>query len=294
MFYVERPARDFRASQNRIDGNAQERSKVISSLEKGPGRAGLWDRSMYQNLKEVVSADPDVSELETWEAWVVVMQYYHALFALGVAEKGAEVELLIDHKVRKIRSAGLRSYVNATNWEMAFQLAVTCRDKKKVEGLCRVPVDLLRRAGESDGTQYNEFNYHWIAALQAYVNGTPDLVDELRKAMELSVPSRGAFGGKYLDYVVFPEMDVFLGLVQGESGRFNKSLVFALEKYREYYSGEQWKDRPLDGYLPLHLLSLACLAYDRSYHDKEFTFGVESEYFPKHILEHSWYGEFPV
>ncbi|WP_349632832.1 hypothetical protein [Streptomyces sp. ML-6] len=34
---------------------------------------------------------------------------------------------------------------------------------------------------------------------------------------------------------------------------------------------------------------MACLA-----HDSKFPIGVESDYLPQHLLQHSWLGEFPT
>lgn len=47
--------------------------------------------------------------------------------------------------------------------------------------------------------------------------------------------------------------------------------------------------------VPLGLLSLACLGYEKFHReDSEFTINIDSEYLPRHIVERSWCGEFPT
>ncbi|MFD3685003.1 immunity 49 family protein [Nocardiopsis sp. NPDC058631] len=249
---------------------------------------------MFDYAKEALVADPEAGKLETWEAWVALMQYYGAAFAATTGPKGVEVTCRLGQQTRTITGIGPRYFSNAGNWEMAFYLAVTCRDKERVEALCSIPVDFLRQAGESDGAQYNQFTYHWVAALQAYVRGSDDLVGELRQAMELSDPRNGAFGGEYLNLVSFPQMDVFRCLLMGDSDKFNEALTQGLEWFRDYYGTERPGQSPLDGQVPLGLLALACLGYDRNQVDPQFRFEVESDYLPKHIVENSWRGEFPI
>ncbi|NKY77057.1 immunity 49 family protein [Nocardiopsis dassonvillei] len=230
--------------------------------------------------------------METWEAWTKAMQLHGAVFAVSEAEEGTQVAYLIDHEVRALTAPGMLHCADPATWEKAFYLAVVCRDNARADALCRVPVEHLRRAAEGAKVRYNEYSYHWIAALQAYVNGTDDLVRELRSAMELSSPRSGAFGGEALDLLIFPKMEVFRRLLMGDSTKFNETLVFALEGFKSYHTRE---DAPpgAQGIVPLGLLAWACLAYDKSQRG-DFSLDVESEYLPKHLVQRSWYGEFPV
>lgn len=45
----------------------------------------------------------------------------------------------------------------------------------------------------------------------------------------------------------------------------------------------------IDGSNALGPLAIACLA-----HDGKFPIGIESDYLPKHLLQHTWLGEFPT
>ncbi|MEE2042791.1 immunity 49 family protein [Nocardiopsis tropica] len=278
----------------KLEQNIKKREKNFNAVVRKASSFDLWFDSMYRYAKEALVADPEAGKLETWEAWVALMQYYGAALAATTGPEGTEVECRLGHQVRRITGIGTRYFTNAGNWETAFYLAVTCRDRKRVENQCSIPVDLLRRAGEGDGARYNEFTYHWVAALQAYVRGSDSLVGELRQAMELSDPRTGAFGGDYLNLISFPQMDVFRCLLKGDSDEFNETLAQGLEWFRDYYSVDRPGQGPLTGVVPMGLLALACLAHDRSQVDPAFELEVESDCLPKHIVEGSWYGEFPT
>ncbi|WP_435109504.1 immunity 49 family protein [Nocardiopsis synnemataformans] len=290
--HVSRHELDHGVDQEELDYQAERRKKIVRTLVMEPVNADVYLSPIYSGAELGLLLDPQAAKVETWEAWSTAMQYYNAVFAVSEAEEGTQVEYLIDQQTHTLKAPGMLHCADPATWEKAFYLAVVCRDNARADALCRVPVEHLRRAAAGGKVRYNEYTYHWIAALQAYVNGTDDLVGELRSAMELSSPRSGAFGGESLDLLVFPKMEVFRRLLMGDSAKFNEALVFALESFKCYHARE---DAPpgVRGILPLGLLAWACLAYDKSQRG-DFSLDVESEYLPKHLVQRSWYGEFPV
>lgn len=284
--YVSRHEMDHGIDEEEVAYQVGRRSKMVKKTVRDASNISLWLSPVLQAAEETLLLDPPARNVETWESWTTAMQFHNAVFALSEAEKGSTVDYLIDQEVRALEAPGLLSAANAGTWQTAFFLAVTCRANDRAEALCRIPLDRLRRAGEAGGVEYNEFSFHWVAALRAYVNGGAELVSELRQAMELSDPRRGAFGGEYLDLVSFPQMDVFRLLLVGDTAAFNDALVQALESFKRYAG--------VHGIVPLGLLAVACLAYDKAQITSDFSLDVESEYLPKHIVERSWYGEFPI
>ncbi|WP_141924000.1 immunity 49 family protein [Haloactinospora alba] len=241
--------------------------------------------------------DPTSRYVETWEAWVAAMQVSYALFASSVFEEGSTVTCRIDHENRTLPTTGPQYYTNASNWITAFYLATICREKERKQWLCRIPVELLRQAGQSEGTVYNEHIYHWIGALQAYTRGNEQsrLTDELTSAIKLSHPDRAQVGdAETLNKRVFPPMDLFRLFIQRKITEFNESLASALRMHKEYFTATEERAEDIDGVVALGPLAIACMAYDAGYWDPEFQLEVESEYMPKHLLERSWYGEFPT
>jgi hypothetical protein len=291
--HVSRHELDHGVGQDLIEHETKRRAKLVRRLERDCSNIDLDLYPVYDLAEMMLLVDPEAAKVETWEAWTVAMQVHNAVFAVSEAEEGTEVEYRIDHEVRSLTSPGMLHCADPSTWETAFYLAVVCRDNARADALCQVPVEHLRRAAEGGGVKYNEYTYHWIAALQAYVNGTDDLVSELRQAMELSSPRSGAFGGETLDLLVFPKMEVFRRLLMGDSAKFNEALVFGLKSFRSYHTSREDENR-VGGIVALGLLAWACLAYDRSQRSSGFSLDVESEYLPKHLVRRSWYGEFPV
>ncbi|WP_231972376.1 immunity 49 family protein [Nocardiopsis alborubida] len=241
------------------------------------------------------AADPGVERLESWQAWTTDMQMYHALFAVETNPPGADLELMVHHKIRRPKATGPSYAASASNWTTAFFLAVICRDQKRYRELCEISVDLLREAGESEGAQYNPFTYHWISALQAFVLNRPGLGEELLAAMELSTPDRVDFGDtELLDKLVFPPMNAFLRLVERDSDKFNEALAQGVALHADYYTANESRANDIEGVVPLGLLAMACLAYDTAESDPDFHLDVESGYLPKRLVERNWYGEFPI
>jgi hypothetical protein len=239
-------------------------------------------------------ADPGVDLVSTWEAWVTEMQMQYAMFKITTNPEGTPLELMINRKLRRTTAIGPWYCTNVGNWLQAFFLAVVCREQQRYRELCEIPVDLLREAGESEGTRYNPSSYHWAAALQDFVLHRPGLAENLTTAMELSTPERAEISDpEYLNKITFPPMNTFLRLVQRDSDRYNQALAQGLALHGDYWTtGDRIND--IDGIVSLPLLALACLGYDTAEQDPDFHFDVESGYLPKHLLENSWYGEFPT
>lgn len=292
--YVPRHDLAIAASPERWDLNKENRAHWADRLDHGADSIDMSLSTLYLNALFSVHADPEAAMLETWEAWVAAMQMHHAFFMLTTSAPGTELELMVDHKVRRPVATGPESFTNADNWTTAFHLAVICRDHERYRQLCEIPVDLLREAGESKGTQYNPYTYHWISAIQDFVLNRPGLGDHLRSAMELSTPEHAFGSPEVLDTIVFPQMRTFLHLVRRDTDKFNDVLVRSLEQFRAFQTADEQRTRKVSGVVPLGLLSLACLAFDTDRHDPDFRMEVESGYLPKHLVQASWHGEFPI
>lgn len=290
------PAHDLRHREEsdlmeRMRGN---RDKYPPVLEEYPGRIDVMVGSFHVATTYKTLADPEVAELDTWEAWVIDMQMHYALFKIMTSPEGEPLELMIHHKVRKTKGFGPDYSANAGNWTTAFFLAVICREQERYRELCEISVETLREYGESEGTRYNPYVYYWIAALQDFVLGRPDLGENLLKAMELSAPEQSEIGtAESLDKLIFPQLNAFRYLVERDSDRFNEALAEGLVSHAEFWTTED-RVNEIDGVFHLGLLALACLAYDTAEVDPDFSFEVESGYLPKHLVRRSWYGEFPT
>ncbi|MFI6723571.1 immunity 49 family protein [Streptomyces sp. R-74717] len=230
--------------------------------------------------------DPRAANAETWEATVNAMQLGSAFFAVTGASEGS-VECRINRKLRTVPAAvGPRSSADAGNWLTAFWLAVICREQQRMTQLCEIPLERLR----SPEGQYDEYIYHWVDTLQTYWLRRPGLVEKLTAALQMSDPSVARIAPlDMLQGQLYPPINLFYHFVTKDEQGFSPALVEALKLHQVYWTLNEERETDIDGSIALGPLAIACLAYDG-----KLPIDVESEYLPKHLLQHSWLGEFPT
>ncbi|MEU2670102.1 immunity 49 family protein [Streptomyces sp. NPDC007164] len=238
------------------------------------------------SLRAHCVVDPRAAAVETWEATVNAMQLSSALFAVTGVDEGT-VECRINRKVRTLQAAaGPRSSADAGNWLTAFWLAVICREQQRMTQLCEIPLERLRAP---EGA-YDEYIYHWVDALQTYWLRRPGLVEKLTAALQMSDPSVTRVTPlDLLQGQLYPPINLFYHFVTRDTQGFSPALVEALKLHQAYWTLNEERTIDIKGSVALGPLAIACLAYDG-----ELPIDVESEYLPKHLLQHSWLGEFPT
>lgn len=229
--------------------------------------------------------DPRAAAVETWEAAVNAMQLGSALFAVTGVSEGT-VECRVNRKMRTLPARGPLSTADAGTWLNAFWLAVICREQQRMTELCEIPLERLR----SPEGQYDEYIYLWVDTLQTYWLRRPGLVEKLTATFEASDPSVARIAPRdLLQGLLYPPINLFYRFVRRDEEGFSPALVEALELHRAYWTLNEERAADIDGSIALGPLAIACLAYDGG-----IPIEVESEYLPKHLLQHGWLGEFPT
>ncbi|MFE0807228.1 immunity 49 family protein [Streptomyces sp. NPDC058794] len=229
--------------------------------------------------------DPRAAKAETWDAAVNAMQLGSALFAVTGASEGS-VQCRINHKVHRLPAVGLLASADAGNWITAFWLAVICREPQRLTRLCEIPLEQLR---SSEG-QYDEYVYHWVDTLQTYWLRRPGLVEKLTTTLKMSHPEGARIAPRdLLDGVLHPPIHLFSRLVVKDWDGFAAGLMEALKLHKAYWTLTEERSVDINGSIALGPLAIACWAFDGN-----IPLGVESDYLPKHLVEHSWLGEFPT
>ncbi|MGW1351676.1 immunity 49 family protein [Streptomyces sp. sk2.1] len=231
-------------------------------------------------------SDPRAAAAETWEAAVNAMQLGSALFAVTGITEGT-VECRINRKLRNLPAArGPRSSASAGNWLSAFWLAVICREQQRMTQLCEIPLERLRAP---EGA-YDEYIYHWVDTLQTYWLRRPGLAEKLTTAIEMTDPAIARIAPlDLLQGQLYPPMNLFYHFVTRDTEGFTPALTEALKLHQAYWTLTEDRPTDINGSIALGPLAIACLA-----HDGKFPIGVESDYLPKHLLQHTWLGEFPT
>ncbi|MDT0326818.1 immunity 49 family protein [Nocardiopsis lambiniae] len=270
----------------------EEIEEQVSWLVTAPSMAGMALDNIALETRICLSVDPRAAELLSWEAWTTWMQVAEAPFAMCALASGETVERVINQKTRTLHPLPPGPECDAGTWLTAFFLAVSCRDEKRVDSLCRITPEFLKEAGEKRGGAYDEYIYPWIGALQDFVLNRPALGDNLQRAMELSKPENASISSaEGLDHLVFPVMNAFYRLVRQDTAQFNEAMKQGIRLFRAYYTADEERAKDSEGTVPLHLFGVACMAYDLARAVPDFNPDLESPYLPKHILERTRYGE---
>ncbi|GAA2418486.1 immunity 49 family protein [Streptomyces pulveraceus] len=262
--------------------------RVARRIARTEGSADMIDfafSTAVMALNAHCVTDPRAANAETWEAAVNAMQLGSALFAVTGTGEGT-IECRIDRKLRTLPATGPLSAADAGNWLTAFWLAVICREQQRMTQLCEIPLERLRAP---EGA-YDEYIYHWVDALQTYWLRRPGLVEKLTSAIQLSDPSVARTTPlDLLQGQLYPPINLFYHFVTRDTQGFGPALVEALKLHQAYWTLNEERAADIDGSIALGPLAIACLAYDG-----ELPIDVESDYLPKHLLQHSWLGEFPT
>ncbi|WJV46468.1 immunity 49 family protein [Streptomyces flavofungini] len=266
----------------RLNGNLL---RGIDRLERSTAVIDSTFGSAVMNVRARCVVDPAAEEVETWEAAVDAMQMGSALFAVTGVTEGS-VECRIHRKTRMLPAAGPLPTASAGNWLTSFWLAVICREQQRMTQLCEIPLERLR-APEG---QYDEYVYHWVDTLQTYWLRRPGLVEKLTDALRMSDPAVAQVAPPdLLQGLLYPPINLFYHFVTKDEDGFSPALEEALKLHRAYWTLSEDRKADIDGSIALGPLAIACLAYDG-----KLPIEVESDYLPKHLLEHSWLGEFPT
>ncbi|QQC89023.1 immunity 49 family protein [Streptomyces alfalfae] len=269
--YAERLHQHFTGRIERLDGSTSIIDRIFSTS--------------VLNLRTRCLIDPRASAVETWEAAVTAMQVGSALFTVTGEGEGT-VECRINRQVRSLPFIGPLSTADAGTWLQAFWLAIICREQDRMTQLCEIPLDRLR---VPEG-QYDEYIYHWVDTLQTYWLRRPGLVEKLTATFHASDPSVARIAPRDLmDGILYPPINLFYRFVTKDEEGFGAALVEALKLHKAYWTLTEERKNSIDGAVALGPLAIACLAYDG-----ELPIEVESDYLPKHLLQHSWLGEFPT
>ncbi|WP_437048414.1 immunity 49 family protein [Streptomyces sp. enrichment culture] len=260
-------------------------ARDIDELEDSTDMVDFAFTNAVMALHARCVGDPEAEEVETWESAVNAMQLGSALFAVAGTSEGS-VECRINHKMRRIPAMGAMSSADAGNWLTAFWLAVICREPGRMTQLCEVPLERLR-APEG---QYDEYIYHWVDTLQTYWLRRSGLVEKLTATLEMSDPAVARIAPRdLLQGVLYPPINLFYHFVRRDVAGFSPALEEALRLHRSYWTLTEERQTDIDGAIALGPLAIACWAYDG-----QLPIEVESEYLPKHLLQHDWLGEFPT
>ena len=148
------------------------------------------------------------------------------------------------------------------------------RDTESMDSLARFPVDILRKSA----TKNSEQEYLLVDAIQSLHLGRsnyPDKMIVLSRSFDLQNID------DWLLYITLGKVETLLAFTTDMKIDFNTALAKNLAGHRSYYERNTPEGRePVESWIALELLGMACLVYDRG---EAVT--VKSDYMPRFYLE---------
>lgn len=252
-----------------IGGLTRTTTDAIARLAQEPAGLGGAFASALALGHARCAADPDVAEADSWDAWATAVQLGSALFT------GAQPQEchLGEDLVRQLPAIAAEPPADARAWLDAFYLAVVCRARDRIDRLCRVPLEALRRDDSVD-----EYVLHWIGTLQTYGCQHPmdDVVEGLLATIRTSAREVVTQApGDFVDLIDYQPVALLHRLVTGEHDAFAEALAEALKNHADYW-GDSAAPRAR---VALGPLAMASLAYDQG-----FPVAPKQPYLPTYLV----------
>jgi hypothetical protein len=243
---------------------------AVAGLANDPATLGDAFVSSLELAHAHCADDPSAALLDNWDAWATAVQLGSALFT------GAEAQnySLADDFTRRLPAIPAQPPADTRAWLDAFYLAVVCRQRARLDRLCRVPLEVL---GQDDSA--DEYVLHWIDTLQTYWFRRPmdEVVEKLVATMKTSAPEVISQAPKdFVNLVDYQPAALFHRLITRDHDAFTKALSEALAHHRTY-----WGDSPAPrARVALGPLAMASLAYDSG-----FPVDTKQPFLPRCLLD---------
>jgi hypothetical protein len=196
-----------------------------------------------------------------------------AIFTAAVGSGNVEIDL--GEAKGRMPATGPTDATHPGNWRIGWWLAQITGDRRAIDLLKAVPIDVLRKSS----SRGDECQYLFVEALQAFEKRAADWSSKLRAAVDATDPATVKISDEeFVLNILVPEMQLLFRLSAGELAPFDEALLFALERHKKYWSKTSRKHDP-DGYLALGPLALASLA-----HEAGMPMEVKSDYLPERLV----------
>ena len=167
-----------------------------------------------------------------------------------------------------------------SQWIDAYFLAMITRDTESMDSLANFPIETMKQSA----TQAGPVSYKLVEVFQAYHHHQADYPKLLDECMGMAVKQND----DWAIYIAFGYLETLAALSPATFDvgcDFNEALaknVQAQERYHIYEAGPD--HAPVDSFLPLQLLGMACM-----WHDMGNEVIVESDSLPRFLIEGKYF-----
>jgi hypothetical protein len=269
-------------SRHRIDVKRAE-TQFREAIEKLPDYLQAACKNPV-NLTLLISKSLEVAQCgsvatpgatDIFDSLRLASQGHAALFAVA-ASGGEIIEVLLGGETVQYKGTIDASTAYSQRWITGFFLSRICRDNESTKLLCQ---SLTTQLAQSS-TREPEYRHLLVDALKAVWSGESDTGRHIIQALKATDPDRDDIRAPEWTLMIDVPLMQLLFYVWGHDKDFSEALVKAVLRHKEYWSKTRDRRQDWDGFLPIELLGLAAMAYDR-----QIPFHIDSEYLPQGLIQ---------
>lgn len=250
-----------------IDTVLDERVPTLLELVISYQLRRLWSRSIV---------DPNAEDVRQWHAVALAAAAAAAAAKTESTPEDAEVEVVFGTCRGRVQGFAGRAVLDYHNWLRGASFALIARDGAALAEIAGGDDEaLFRRAPrECDGW--------YVRAMLDFIRGD-DPSEHVQRALDATKILSGS-EAEFVNARVVPPLMLLSQLAVDDAEAFCLALADGLEAWRDYHTSPGCS---VDDELPvaIHLLGLACAAYDRGY-----AIALTSDFLPHHLLDATWVG----
>ena len=261
----------------------KRRKKISENLIKKKGNLIRFSE-LYVNISSWLTWEVQTPEIEKESA--TGLRYASKMYAafLKLAEQPEQEQTFKIYNLPEVTWNGKgmleAGYAAPSEWIDAYFLAVITRDTESMDSLANFPIETMKQSA----TQADPVLYSVVEVFQAYHNRLPDFPMLLNNTMEELL----ADGDDWSIYIGMGYLETFAALMPATFDigcNFNEALAKNLQAQERYHINEAGPDHaPVDSFLPLQLLGMACM-----WHDMGNEVTVESDSLPRFLINGTYF-----
>jgi hypothetical protein len=232
----------------------------------------LFKNSVRWLTLKIANGEHDISELTDYFRYANQGIVAHFKTMEG---KGKPVKVLVADKEVELTNEGT-SYYDVIYAGAGISAALVSRNKEALDYLFNIPDKIIFRADPAKSTDASKI---FLFRKKIYENKKIDKSEF--QAIHHSSEKNSFDKPEFYHLIQSPLYKLMEALASDDKANFNTILSEALIKFQEYYdTTKESRHQLIEGWLPIYIIALACLAYDRG-----FLIEVDSPLLPMFLVK---------
>ena len=261
----------------------KRRKKIPENLIKKKGNLVRFS-GLYIDMSCWLTWEVQTPEIEKESA--IGLRYASKMYAafLKLAQQPEQEQTFKIYDLPEVTWNGKgmleNGYAAPSEWLEAYFLAVITRDTESMDSLASFPIETMKQSA----TQAGPVSYKLVEVFQAYHHHQADYAKLLDECMGMAVKQND----DWELYIAMGYLETLAALSPTTFDidcDFNEALAKNVQAQERYHINEAGPDHaPVDSFLPLQLLGMACI-----WHDMGNEVTIESDSLPRFLINGTYF-----